>query len=110
MERSTGSRGTMATEQTFVIAGASLACDKVAGTPRAEGFEGQVALAGEEAERVVDAWLSTKSDGTDLMPDEVDQVGEESFPCSDPPSWWSGRVRREPSPSEARGKEEGAKP
>ena len=99
----------MATEQTFVIAGTSLACAKAAETPRAEGFDGRAALAGEEAERVVDSRLSTNSDGTHQIPDEVEEVGEQSFPCSDPPSWWSGRVPRESSPSEARGKEEEVK-
>ena len=99
----------MATEQTFVIAGASLAGAKAGETPRAEGFDGRVALVGEEAERSVDSRLNTNSDGTDQIPDEVEEVGEASFPCSDPPSWWSGRVLREPSPSEARGKEEEVK-
>ena len=52
--------------------------------------------------------MGTKDEGKDLMPDEVEEVGEESFPCSDPPSWWSGRMLRDPSPSEAKGKEEEA--
>ena len=58
--------------------------------------------------RAVDFRLGTKDEGKDLMPDEVEEVGEESFPCSDPPSWWSGRMLRDPSPSEAKGKEEEA--
>ncbi|HEX7538578.1 MAG TPA: FAD-dependent oxidoreductase [Dermatophilaceae bacterium] len=41
----------MATEQTFVIVGASLAGAKAAETLRTEGFEGRVVLIGEEAER-----------------------------------------------------------
>ena len=41
----------MATDQTFVIVGASLAGAKAAETLRAEGFEGRVVLIGEEAER-----------------------------------------------------------
>ena len=41
----------MATDQTFVIVGASLAGAKAAETLRAEGFDGRVVLIGEEAER-----------------------------------------------------------
>ena len=41
----------MATEQTFVIVGASLAGAKAAETLRAEGFDGRVVLIGEETER-----------------------------------------------------------
>jgi len=41
----------MATDQTFVIVGASLAGAKAAATLRAEGFDGRVVLIGEEAER-----------------------------------------------------------
>jgi len=41
----------MASEQTFVIVGASLAGAKAAETLRAEGFEGRVVLIGEETER-----------------------------------------------------------
>jgi len=41
----------MASEQTFVIVGASLAGAKAAETLRVEGFEGRVVLIGEEAER-----------------------------------------------------------
>jgi 3-phenylpropionate/trans-cinnamate dioxygenase ferredoxin reductase subunit len=41
----------MASEQTFVIVGASLAGAKAADTLRAEGFDGRVVLIGEEAER-----------------------------------------------------------
>ena len=41
----------MASEQTFVIVGASLAGAKAAETLRAEGFDGRVVLIGEEAER-----------------------------------------------------------
>jgi len=40
----------MATDQTFVIVGASLAGAKAAETLRAEGFDGRVVLIGEEAE------------------------------------------------------------
>ena len=41
----------MATDQTFVIVGASLAGAKAAETLRAEGFDGRVVMIGEEAER-----------------------------------------------------------
>ncbi len=41
----------MATDQTFVIVGASLAGAKAAETLRAEGFDGRLVLIGEEAER-----------------------------------------------------------
>jgi len=41
----------MATDQTFVIVGASLAGAKAAETLRTEGFDGRVVLIGEEAER-----------------------------------------------------------
>jgi 3-phenylpropionate/trans-cinnamate dioxygenase ferredoxin reductase component len=41
----------MATEQTFVIVGASLAGAKAAETLRTEGFDGRVVLIGEETER-----------------------------------------------------------
>jgi len=41
----------MATDQTFVIVGASLAGAKAAETLRAEGFDGRVVLIGEETER-----------------------------------------------------------
>ncbi|MEP7034681.1 MAG: FAD-dependent oxidoreductase [Dermatophilaceae bacterium] len=41
----------MASEQTFVIVGASLAGAKAAETLRSEGFDGRVVLIGEEAER-----------------------------------------------------------
>src|SRR5450759_254890 len=41
----------MATDQTFVIIGASLAGAKAAETLRAEGFDGRVVLIGEESER-----------------------------------------------------------
>src|SRR5450756_646993 len=41
----------MATDQTFVIVGASLAGAKAAETLRAEGFDGRVVLIGEESER-----------------------------------------------------------
>ena len=41
----------MSTQQTFVIAGASLAGAKAAETLRAEGFDGRVVLIGEEAVR-----------------------------------------------------------
>ena len=41
----------MASEQTFVIVGASLAGAKAAETLRTEGFDGRVVLIGEEAER-----------------------------------------------------------
>jgi hypothetical protein len=41
----------MASEQAFVIVGASLAGAKAAETLRSEGFDGRVVLIGEEAER-----------------------------------------------------------
>src|SRR5674476_402625 len=41
----------MATDQTFVIVGASLAGAKAAETLRSEGFEGRLVLIGEETER-----------------------------------------------------------
>jgi 3-phenylpropionate/trans-cinnamate dioxygenase ferredoxin reductase component len=50
----------MATEQTFVIVGASLAGAKAAETLRAEGFEGRVVLIGEETERPYERPLLSK--------------------------------------------------
>jgi hypothetical protein len=44
----------------------------------------------------------------DLRPDEVEEAGEESYPASDAPSWWSGRAQRDPSPPEVKGNEEEA--
>ncbi|MDQ1483346.1 MAG: 3-phenylpropionate/trans-cinnamate dioxygenase ferredoxin reductase component, partial [Actinomycetota bacterium] len=41
----------MASDQTFVIVGASLAGAKAAETLRTEGFDGRVVLIGEETER-----------------------------------------------------------
>ena len=41
----------MATQQAFVIVGASLAGAKAAETLRAEGFDGRVVLVGAEPER-----------------------------------------------------------
>jgi hypothetical protein len=43
-----------------------------------------------------------------LTPDEVEEAGEDSFPASDAPSWWSGRMQRDPSPQEAERSEEAA--
>jgi 3-phenylpropionate/trans-cinnamate dioxygenase ferredoxin reductase subunit len=50
----------MATDQTFVIVGASLAGAKAAETLRAEGFDGRVVLIGEEAERPYERPLLSK--------------------------------------------------
>jgi len=50
----------MASAQTFVIVGASLAGAKAAETLRAEGFDGRVVLIGEEAERPYERPLLSK--------------------------------------------------
>jgi 3-phenylpropionate/trans-cinnamate dioxygenase ferredoxin reductase subunit len=50
----------MASEQTFVIVGASLAGAKAAETLRTEGFEGRVVLVGEESERPYERPLLSK--------------------------------------------------
>ena len=50
----------MASEQTFVIVGASLAGAKAAETLRTEGFEGRVVLIGEETERPYERPLLSK--------------------------------------------------
>jgi 3-phenylpropionate/trans-cinnamate dioxygenase ferredoxin reductase component len=50
----------MASEQTFVIVGASLAGAKAAETLRAEGFDGRVVLIGEETERPYERPLLSK--------------------------------------------------
>src|SRR5450759_1852124 len=50
----------MASEQTFVIVGASLAGAKAAETLRVEGFDGRVVLIGEEAERPYERPLLSK--------------------------------------------------
>lgn len=33
---------------------------------------------------------SESTQGSSLTPDAVDRYGLESFPASDPPSWWAG--------------------
>ena len=50
----------MATDQTFVIVGASLAGAKAAETLRTEGFDGRVVLIGEESERPYERPLLSK--------------------------------------------------
>src|SRR5450756_2405182 len=50
----------MASEQTFVIVGASLAGAKAAEMLRTEGFEGRVVLIGEETERPYERPLLSK--------------------------------------------------
>ena len=50
----------MATDQTFVIVGASLAGAKAAETLRGEGFDGRVVLIGEEAQRPYERPLLSK--------------------------------------------------
>ena len=50
----------MATDQTFVIVGASLAGAKAAETLRSEGFDGRVVLIGEEAQRPYERPLLSK--------------------------------------------------
>ncbi|HEY8821307.1 MAG TPA: FAD-dependent oxidoreductase, partial [Dermatophilaceae bacterium] len=50
----------MASEQTFVIVGASLAGAMAAETLRSEGFDGRVVLIGEEAQRPYERPLLSK--------------------------------------------------
>ena len=50
----------MASEQSFVILGASLAGAKAAETLRIEGFDGRVVLIGEETERPYERPLLSK--------------------------------------------------
>src|SRR5881396_2653094 len=69
----------MTTDQTFVVAGASLAGAKAAETLRAEGFDGRLVLIGAEDERPYERPLLSK----DYLRGEVERekvyVHEEAF-------------------------------
>jgi len=69
----------MATDQTFVIVGASLAGAKAAETLRAEGFDGRVVLIGEEAERPYERPMLSKEYLRGDKPAEKLYVHEEGF-------------------------------
>jgi 3-phenylpropionate/trans-cinnamate dioxygenase ferredoxin reductase subunit len=69
----------MASEQTFVIVGASLAGAKAAETLRAEGFDGRVVLIGEETERPYERPLLSKEYLRGEKPAAKLYVHEEGF-------------------------------
>ena len=69
----------MATDQTFVIVGASLAGAKAAETLRAEGFDGRVVLIGEETERPYERPMLSKEYLRGDTPAEKLYVHEEGF-------------------------------
>jgi len=69
----------MATDQTFVIVGASLAGAKAAETLRAEGFDGRVVLIGEETERPYERPMLSKEYLRGDKPAEKLYVHEEGF-------------------------------
>src|SRR5665647_3128236 len=69
----------MATDQTFVIVGASLAGAKAAETLRTEGFDGRVVLIGEEAERPYERPMLSKEYLRGDKPAEKLYVHDEAF-------------------------------
>jgi NAD(P)H-nitrite reductase len=69
----------MATDQTFVIVGASLAGAKAAETLRTEGFDGRVVLIGEETERPYERPMLSKEYLRGDKPAEKLYVHEEGF-------------------------------
>jgi 3-phenylpropionate/trans-cinnamate dioxygenase ferredoxin reductase subunit len=69
----------MATDQTFVIVGASLAGAKAAETLRTEGFDGRVVLIGEEAERPYERPMLSKEYLRGEKPAAKLYVHDESF-------------------------------
>ncbi len=62
---------------------------------------GQKATAGDRAGRLEGSGGQTPGESPALLPDMIDEAGEESFPASDPPSW-TPRVRVGP-PRRAQG-------
>jgi 3-phenylpropionate/trans-cinnamate dioxygenase ferredoxin reductase subunit len=69
----------MATDQTFVIVGASLAGAKAAETLRSEGFDGRVVLIGEESERPYERPMLSKEYLRGEKPAAKLYVHEEGF-------------------------------
>ena len=69
----------MATDQTFIIVGASLAGAKAAETLRTEGFDGRVVLIGEETERPYERPMLSKEYLRGDKPAEKLYVHEEGF-------------------------------
>ncbi|MEP7194482.1 MAG: FAD-dependent oxidoreductase [Actinomycetota bacterium] len=69
----------MATDQTFVIVGASLAGAKAAETLRSEGFDGRVVLIGEEAERPYERPMLSKEYLREEKPATKLYVHDEGF-------------------------------
>src|SRR5674476_1698242 len=69
----------MATDQTFIIVGASVAGAKAAETLRAEGFDGRVVLIGEETERPYERPLLSKDYLRGDKPAEKLYVHDEGF-------------------------------